>query len=301
MRLLLLCSVLLAATPAGAAEPSLPAVDPAPETTDVASFDHPLNVRLDIDLPIFFAASLPMAFFAAGAINPDPAGYLPSRAGLNPLDLAALDTLRPDVAQASDIAWVTMMTLPLIDHLIESAVESRARGKHFGRRFGSDVLVYGEAMAINALFTELIKFTAQRPRPLAYLDPADVLDGDLRADLERRQGLPDSSKSFLSGHTSASFTAAAVWSMLYTLKHPDRPAGLALLWGASFAGASSVAVLRVVAAKHHPTDVIAGAILGTAIGILTPLAHRRARKAPVAVVPMLGQDLKGAMVVGLLP
>jgi membrane-associated phospholipid phosphatase len=310
MHLLTLMLTVLLATPALAEEPTR-SIAEEPNTPDESaastsldlptSFDHPLAVRLDVDLPIFFATALPGAFFATGLISPDSPGYIPTSRDLNPLDRSALDTLRPDISRASDIAWITMMALPMVDHLIESAVESKKTGKHFGRRFGSDLVVYGEAMAVNALVTELIKFTAQRPRPLSYLDPADVQDADLRQELIERQARPDSSKSFVSGHTSASFTAAVTWSMLMTLKHPDRPVPLALLWGGTVAGASAVGVLRVVAAKHHPTDVIAGAILGTAIGILTPLAHKRKGGAPFVVAPMIDGEHRGAMIVGLLP
>jgi membrane-associated phospholipid phosphatase len=290
MRVPCLLLALLLSTPALAAE-----AGPAPEP------DHPLHVEPEVDLPLIFAAALPTAIYATGLVEPAPAGYLSSRADVNPLDRAALDVYRPDVSTASDVAWIAMMALPMIDHAVESGVASRKRGLRFGRRFGSDLAVYAEAMAFNALITELIKITATRPRPLAYMDPADVADGSLRAELRDRQDAPDSAKSFLSGHSSASFTAAAVWSMLWTLKQPDRPGALVAMWVGSFAGASAIATMRVVAGKHHPTDVLAGAALGTAVGILTPLAHRGKRPAPVVVVPMLGGDIKGAMVVGRLP
>jgi membrane-associated phospholipid phosphatase len=41
-----------------------------------------------------------------------------------------------------------------------------------------------------------------------------------------------------------------------------------------YAGALSVASLRVAAAKHFPTDVIAAAALGSGIGWLVPTIHR---------------------------
>lgn len=293
MRVLPALLVLLLATPALAAE----------EPPDEPQRDHPLDVRLDIDLPIFFTASLSGGLMATNVIAPEPAGFLNTRRELNPLDFLALDTLRPNISTASDIAWIAIMAAPVVDHLVESAIHSAITGTHFGRRFGSDLVIYGEAMAINMLATELLKYTAQRPRPLAYFDPADIQDGELRADLIDRQGREDSAKSFVSGHTSGAFTAAATWSMLMTLKHPDRPAPLVLTWGLTMSAASAVGVLRVVAGKHHPTDVIAGAILGTTIGVLTPLAHKPlARKAPpMAIVPMISDEMRGAMVVGLLP
>ena len=40
-----------------------------------------------------------------------------------------------------------------------------------------------------------------------------------------------------------------------------------------YAGAVGVAALRVAAGKHFPTDVVAGAALGSAVGWLVPTIH----------------------------
>lgn len=64
------------------------------------------------------------------------------------------------------------------------------------------------------------------------------------------------SSSFPSGHTLAAFCTAV------TL--PDRPAEVA----ASLAFAAAVAASRVHLRAHHASDVVGGAVIGTAVGLL---------------------------------
>jgi len=50
---------------------------------------------------------------------------------------------------------------------------------------------------------------------------------------------------------------------------PHRTRNVLLL----YVGAAGVSALRVAAAQHFPTDVVAGAALGTGIGWLVPTIH----------------------------
>ncbi|MBX3228916.1 MAG: phosphatase PAP2 family protein [Labilithrix sp.] len=82
-------------------------------------------------------------------------------------------------------------------------------------------------------------------------------------------------RSFFSGHSAFSFTSAS----LICFNHLE----LELLgkpWdqiscGAAYAVAGATATFRVVANVHYPTDVLTGALLGTAIGWGVPLLHFR--------------------------
>src|SRR6185503_17784946 len=118
----------------------------------------------------------------------------------------------------------------------------------------------------------LAALPTRRPRPYLYGD---------KAPLEKRQG-GDASLSFISGHTSSSF--AIVLSTVVTL-HRVYP-GSAVPWvalGVGLAGASTVGFSRVLAGQHFPTDVLAGAVLGSALGVLVPSLHGR----KVTVVPQI--------------
>lgn len=82
----------------------------------------------------------------------------------------------------------------------------------------------------------------------------------------------DSHDSFPSGHASAAFTVATVESAMHPRQGP--------LW---FAGATAIGLSRIRLNRHHPQDVIAGALLGVGVGrwevsqnhglVLTPWIH----------------------------
>ncbi|MGA7396710.1 MAG: phosphatase PAP2 family protein [Solirubrobacterales bacterium] len=91
-----------------------------------------------------------------------------------------------------------------------------------------------------------IKLIARRPRP--------TLEG-----LPPLGGAP-SSLSFPSAHATASFAAATAMSRFA----PELKLAL-------FGAAATMAVTRPYLGMHYPSDVIVGAMLGTALGKLVPL------------------------------
>ena len=115
------------------------------------------------------------------------------------------------------------------------------------RKAGAGVLV---AVALGAVVTNLtIKPLLMRPRPC-----------DVNAAVAMIVPRPSGS-SFPSGHTTAAFAAAAA---LWFARRPTAPAGLVV-------GVTVAAVLmglsRMYCYVHYPTDVLAGAIVGTLAGL----------------------------------
>lgn len=92
----------------------------------------------------------------------------------------------------------------------------------------------------------LVKLVVRRARP--------VLEG-----LPPLAGAP-SSLSFPSAHTTSSFAAAVAITRLA----PD-------LAPAAFALAVALALTRPYLGMHYPSDVLGGAVLGTALGLAVPL------------------------------
>lgn len=122
-----------------------------------------------------------------------------------------------------------------------------------------DLTVFLEALGLTSAATDWMKVLVHRPRPLRYSTAA--LD----------YPSPGDGLSFPSGHVSQTFAAAAAYA---SILHRRGVAGRHRVEIASlFGAAAATGVLRVAARKHFPTDVVAGALLGTAIGWAIPAIH----------------------------
>jgi len=118
---------------------------------------------------------------------------------------------------------------------------------------------FAEATSWTAASTEWLKVLVRRKRPVLYTSDAALA----AADRESQESLP-------SGHTSLAFAAATTYLVISRREHlPHRTRNALLL----YAGAVAVSALRVTAAQHFPTDVLAGAALGSGIGWLVPTIH----------------------------
>src|SRR5260370_32131032 len=107
--------------------------------------------------------------------------------------------------------------------------------------------------------SEWLKVFFHRNRPVLYTSGA----AQAGADVDNHLSLP-------SMHTSLAFAAAtSYWVLADRLRLPHRKRNALLLYG----GALGVGALRVIAAKHFPTDVVAGAALGMSIGWAVPHIH----------------------------
>ena len=74
-------------------------------------------------------------------------------------------------------------------------------------------------------------------------------------------------------------------SYTLTLRQP-RSRWNYLVWPVLLAVATIEPVLRVISGDHFPTDVISGALAGSAFGLLVPAIHRRARSLPKVVADL---------------
>lgn len=183
---------------------------------------------------------------------------------------------------ASDILLGALAVAP---YAVDGADVALAGVTGPGRRFGEDALVTLQVQAGTLLVTNILKLIVKRPRPLTYHSENDRE--------ERFHG--DARLSFPSGHASFAFASASV--MLHTAirRHRDAPFTWAVA-GAGYLTAAMVAYLRVAGGKHFVTDVLAGAAIGTSIGLLLPLLYGRnagEREQPVAsgesgLVPAFG-------------
>jgi len=78
--------------------------------------------------------------------------------------------------------------------------------------------------------------------------------------------------SFYSGHASAAFATAVFTGIWFSETYPGSQ-WIPWVWAGSLSAATAVAVLRVAAGKHFPTDVIAGAAAGATVSFTVLKLH----------------------------
>jgi hypothetical protein len=125
-----------------------------------------------------------------------------------------------------------------------------------------DVVVHTETLLLVQGLNQIVKFAVQRPGPYAY---------DTSLPAERRTG-PEAARSFWSGHTSTAFASGTSHAVTYWLRHPRDPWRFTVL-ATDMAAATAVGLLTYDAGWHYPTDIVAGALAGTALGVLVPVLH----------------------------
>jgi membrane-associated phospholipid phosphatase len=113
----------------------------------------------------------------------------------------------------------------------------------------SQVATYGAVIGLKALF--------RRPRP--YVTLSDIQSRSARYS---PTGSGGASFSLPSGHAAMAFAVAASLSLSYPEWYVIGP-------GAAWA--SSVALSRVWLGVHYPSDIVAGALLGTALSVVVHL------------------------------
>ncbi len=172
----------------------------------------------------------------------DPAGLWGiDRWAIHPVDMRA--------GRASDVLLLSVAGSAGLASVLGVPAD-RARG---------NVAVYLDAISLTGATTDWLKVLVHRSRPVLYT-----------ANAVAAAGSHESRVSFPSGHTSFAFAAATSYAVLarrQQLPHATRNSVLLLL------GAAGVGALRVAAHQHFPTDVLAGAALGSGIGWLVATVH----------------------------
>lgn len=163
---------------------------------------------------------------------------------------------RRDAAQYSHL--VSFVVLPA--GALGSAMLLPLGHAHPQRHAFENAAMVTEAVLANITLTTVVKRLVARRRPAFYYERSGYAEFDLDSG--------EQFVSFPSGDTSIAFSAASAATTVAFLRgYPEAPYVLAV--GGVLA--SGVAALRVAADVHWPTDVVAGAALGTLVGIGMPL------------------------------
>lgn len=180
------------------------------------------------------------------------------RTGVNGFDRVATRQWSPAAGLASDVLLYAGVASPFVASGIEALVH-----RHTVRKWAIQNVVVAESVLVAAGLTQLAKYSVRRARPLFFNPEAP----------DSARASTDANLSFWSGHTAMVASALTAFAVI---QWQDEP-GSGLAWAATAAAGlvvPAVAVLRVVAGKHYPSDVLVGGAVGIASGVLVPLLHR---------------------------
>jgi membrane-associated phospholipid phosphatase len=197
------------------------------------------------------------AFLAGTLVDaslPTDAGALRERALVPTWDRPATHRWSPAADHASDYLVWAQMASPV-------ALMVSSPGNERGGRLA---LIYAETMALNAGTTFALKRLFRRPRPFVFND-----DPRIPAAL---RGTTTAYRSFPSGHSANAFASMVFFATTFERLNPGSGAN-GWVWGGCLTAAGTTGLLRYLAGRHYPTDILAGAVLGATFGWLVPHLH----------------------------
>lgn len=180
---------------------------------------------------------------------------------INSLDRSVVGNKDDNLDRVSDLAVVASVAVPVYLDWQELGLS---------QEFKEDAVVFLETLTVNASLVTFAKYNVQRPLPRTYEgDPSLV---------QSFRGY----RSFYSGHTSTVFAALSMASYTYQERHGEAT----WPWVVTAVFGASVAYARIAAGRHFYTDVLVGAGMGTAVGVLVPWLHSRERLNRLTLLPM---------------
>jgi membrane-associated phospholipid phosphatase len=273
-------------------EPSPPPVATPPVPATIPVSGKPIRVRLPrrhegkelawdpafnrMDAPEIVVTSVSAAVALATAIVPPlkthwSGGILFDDQARNALRLSSYQA-RLDARDVSDVGLALVTSFPvLVDSLLVA----------YWYRGSTDVatqmtLIDAETFAVSAALHGAATFLGGRERPYGGDCGGAVPEQSIDCQSHDRY------RSFYSGHSALSFTSASlICSHHMMLDLFDSPADLATCIS-GFVAAGAIATLRVVGDVHYASDVLTGAIVGTAAGLGIPLLHHYRKSSPDA-------------------
>jgi membrane-associated phospholipid phosphatase len=176
------------------------------------------------------------------SLLPPASPAAPQAGDVNAFDAVFLVPYSAGLDKAGDACQYAILAVPVLSLFLGDVQDGLGA-----------LTVAAEAYSVAYGLKNLLKYAFPRWRPYFYTGGATGVDVD------------EAAESFPSGHSTLAFTAAAVNTWLFARLLPDSPWFLPFA-GLNYALAGATAVLRVASGVHFTTDVIVGALLGTAVG-----------------------------------
>ncbi len=245
--------VALVALPVKAQEPTAPRLG----DTEHFTIDPVLDGVLVVGGATF--SGLLNLVLSSGEIKPTIPG---SPDVVNGFDHVALtQTVNPHAGTYSNYGLGLAVAYAVVDPILA--------GVRYGRRaLLVDAVLYAESISMTSVLSDVTKIAVRRPRPIDYTTCAASTTGSCVSNT-------DLQLSFFSGHTAITATIAATATYLAFVRSGPRAYQPWVTLVAGTALTAFVGYMRVRSGEHFPTDVIAAAMAGGAIGILVPHLHRR--------------------------
>ena len=188
----------------------------------------------------------------------NPGNY--SRNDIPALDRWASGYYSKPLSNATDVLVLALGSVPLV----QAGLDFRSHRETFPEVWDG-LVIYGEVVVFATAASYYSKTLRLHPRPLVFSDDAPLS--------ERRSG--DAHSSFFSVHTTGAFAAATYYGFTFQMQHPES-AWIPWVWVGGLGVASGVGAMRILSGQHFPSDVLAGAVVGSAIGFGIPWLHRKA-------------------------
>ena len=193
------------------------------------------------------------------------------------MDLNDISSLDPDDISVFDSKAIdnwNLNSMKMSDLLLFSSIAAPGLlmiDKKIRNDYRSFSLIWAESIFLALGITNFTKVLVGRPRPYLYGDNASN-DYKLKK---------DNKKSFFSGHTSIS---AVSWFVMASMYDDYRPGNAisSYLWASAFLVPAYTAYCRYDAGKHFPSDLIAGYLVGGAVGVLVPKWHTKSSKVNIS-------------------
>lgn len=185
------------------------------------------------------------------------------RNDINQFDRPATFNWNRQLYHASDVTLKVLLILPSASILSQLCNKEWKNGLTL-------VLMYLEVQALTEGIIGLTKSITGRIRPYLY---NSTFTPEERYNLQGNEA-PEAKSSFFSAHTSRAFASAVFLSKTFSDNFGNCTVSY-LIWGTSLMIASITGYCRVASGMHFPTDVIAGAVIGSAVGYIIPELHKR--------------------------
>jgi membrane-associated phospholipid phosphatase len=185
--------------------------------------------------------------------------------GVDGLDVAARGALLWDDADAARTLsdWTGFVAAPIT--ALATCQVAAAADHHF-HDAPANALVAVEATALAVALDDVVKLIVGRQRPMAHFR-----DSNQEAPPDAEDNL-----SFYSGHTNLAFVVAVASGTIASMRgYRLAP----VVWATSLPWAAVTGYLRIAADRHYLTDVLTGALVGSAVGFLVPFVFHRASAA----------------------